>query len=42
MTASTSAEDNTSRFNRLEWAPDSPALDAPPFRLLDYDLRIGG
>ena len=26
--------------NRLEWSPDSPAFDAPPFRLLDYDLRV--
>ena len=30
------------RTRRLEWAPDSPAFDAPPFRLLDYDLRIRG
>ena len=26
---------------RLEWAPDSPAFDAQPFRLLDHDFRIG-
>ena len=25
---------------RLEWSPDSPAFEAPPFRALDYDLRI--
>ena len=29
------------RTRRLEWSPDSPAFDAPPFRLLDYDIRIG-
>ena len=28
------------RTRRLEWSPDSPAFDAQPFRLLDYDLRV--
>ena len=27
------------RTRRVEWAPDSPAFEAPPFRGLDYDLR---
>ena len=27
------------RTRRVEWAPDSPAFEAPPFRALDYDLR---
>ena len=27
------------RTRRLEWAPDSPAFEAPPFRALDYGLR---
>ena len=25
---------------RLEWSPDSPAFEAPPFRALDYGLRL--
>ena len=29
------------RTRRLEWSPDSPAFDAPPFLGLDYDIRIG-
>ena len=29
------------RTRRLEWSPDSPAFDAPPFRSLDYGIRIG-
>ena len=28
------------RTRRLEWSPDSPAFEAPPFRALDYDFRI--
>ena len=28
------------RTRRLEWSPDSPAFNAPPFRMLDYDFRI--
>ena len=28
------------KTRRLEWSPDSPAFQAPPFRALDYDLRI--
>ena len=27
------------RTRRLEWAPDSPAFEAPPFRALDYGSR---
>ena len=28
------------RTRRLEWSPDSPAFEARPFRLLDYEVRI--
>ena len=28
------------KTRRLEWSPDSPAFEAPPFRALDHDLRI--
>ena len=28
------------KTRRSEWAPDSPAFEAPPFHTLDYDLRI--
>ena len=28
------------RTRRQEWSRDSPAFDSPPFRLLDYDIRI--
>lgn len=27
------------KTRRTEWAPDSPAFEAPPFRALDYGLR---
>ena len=29
------------RTRRLEWSADSPAFEAPQFRMLDYDIRIG-
>ena len=28
------------KTRRLEWSPDSPAFEAPPFRALDYEFRI--
>ena len=35
-----SAPSLAKRTRRSEWAPDSPAFEAPPLRDLDYDLRI--
>ena len=35
-----SAPSLAKRTRRLEWMPDSPAFEAPPFRALDYGPRI--
>ena len=35
-----SAPQLAKRTRRLEWSPDSPAFEAPPFRRLDYGPRI--
>lgn len=37
-----SAPSLAKRTRRSEWVPDSPAFGAPPFRALDYELRIPG